>query len=127
MKKLVAVLLVLVLGSVTLTACGGGGQTLSGTYNLVSMESDGQVIEQEMLEILGMQDFIAFEFSTDGTVTVSALGESAEAATYTISPSPVLVKPLKEQSTAIPLRLKSKGRRWCSARSSRSSFCCVGL
>ena len=91
MKKLVAVLLVLVLGSVTLTACGGGGQTLSGTYNLVSLESDGQVIEQEMLETLGMQDFIAFEFSTDGTVTVSALGESAEAATYTINGSTIAI------------------------------------
>ncbi len=94
MKKVLAVLLTLLLGATVLSACGstgaGGGATLSGNYVLVEMESEGQVVDQAMLETLGMQDFLNIEFKDDGTATIKAQGET-ENVNYTLEGSSITI------------------------------------
>ena len=77
MKKTAKILLsvLLILSVLTcLAACGSKGP--SGTYNLVSMELDGEKIDADMLEEYGME--ITITFNSDGTGNLDMMGEKEE-------------------------------------------------
>ena len=85
MKKLIALLLVLMLGITILAGCGGNA-SLSGKYVLKSMVSDGETIDmaeymqefKELYEELGEEfkesDFESYLEFSGSNVTVSLVG-----------------------------------------------------
>jgi len=96
MKKIIALLLVLVLGLTTLAGCGGA--KLTGRYDLVSMTSEGEIFPladyiqemKDMFEEEGRGDeFVEsdyqgyIEFIDANTCKLVMFGESADG-TYTL-------------------------------------------
>lgn len=77
MKKTAKILLsvLLILSVLTcLAACGSKGP--SGTYNLVSMEMDGEKVDADMLEEYGVE--ITITFNSDGTGNIDMMGDKEE-------------------------------------------------
>ena len=77
MKRTAKILLsVLVILSILacLAACGSKGP--SGTYNLVSMEMDGEKVDADMLKEYGLE--VTITFNADGTGNVNMMGEKEE-------------------------------------------------
>ena len=72
-KILLSVLLILSILS-CLAACGSKGP--SGTYNLVSMEMDGEKVDADMLKEYGVE--ITITFNSDGTGNIDMMGEKEE-------------------------------------------------
>lgn len=89
MKKTIAVFLVLILGVSLLAGCGGG-TTLTGKYNLVSMTQDGEEQSIEDLkteyESYGMGDFPEFyiEFKDGSNFAFIMYGETMDG-TFTVN------------------------------------------
>ena len=72
-KILLSVLLILSILS-CLAACGSKGP--SGTYNLVSMETDGETIDADTLKEFGME--VTITFNSDGTGSIDMAGDKEE-------------------------------------------------
>ncbi|MGM9552934.1 MAG: lipocalin family protein [Faecousia sp.] len=72
-KILLSVLLILSILS-CLAACGSKGP--SGTYNLVSMEMDGETIDADTLKGFGVE--VTITFNSDGTGTLAMSDEKEE-------------------------------------------------
>ena len=72
-KILLSVLLILSILS-CLAACGSKGP--SGTYNLVSMETDGETIDADTLKDFGME--VTITFNSDGTGSIDMAGDKEE-------------------------------------------------
>lgn len=72
-KILLSVLLILSILS-CLAACGSKGP--SGTYNLVSMEMDGETIDADTLKEFGME--VTITFNSDGTGSIDMAGDKEE-------------------------------------------------
>lgn len=77
-KVKIALCLVLVLGLVmSLAACGG--VDVSGKYNLVSMESEGETVTMEDLQaVLGTEIEMYLELKPDGTGVMNMMGETVD-------------------------------------------------
>jgi outer membrane lipopolysaccharide assembly protein LptE/RlpB len=89
MKKLVAAVLTLAMSMTLLTACGGG---LQGTYKLVGLESNGQMVGEDMLELMNLKDLMTLEFTSNSEVEVRTAGAPTEYASYSISGSSITIK-----------------------------------
>lgn len=77
MKRTAKILLsVLVILSIlaSFAACGSKGP--SGTYELVSMEMDGETVDADMLKEFGVEATITF--NSDGTGSVDMMGDKEE-------------------------------------------------
>ncbi|MDD6643182.1 MAG: lipocalin family protein [Firmicutes bacterium] len=72
-KILLSVLLILSILS-CLAACGS--KEPSGTYNLVSMEMDGETIDADTLKEFGME--VTITFNSDGTGSIDMADEKEE-------------------------------------------------
>lgn len=72
-KILLSVLLILSILS-CFAACGSKGP--SGTYNLVSMEMDGETIDADTLKEFGME--VTITFNSDGTGSIVMADEKEE-------------------------------------------------
>lgn len=72
-KILLSVLLILSMLA-CLAACGSKGP--SGTYNLVSMEMDGEKVDADMLAEYGLE--VTITFNSDGTGNIDMMGDKEE-------------------------------------------------
>ena len=76
MKRSIAVLLIAVL-ILSLTACGGKGSSLSGTYYITEMSSGGETLDYSMLAFIDVTGTY-LKFNGDGTGELLLEGEDVE-------------------------------------------------
>jgi len=83
-KKTISILVVLILVTFALSACGGGGggdysKNFIGTWSLVGVESEGEVFDEEMIELMesaGMT--FGLILNEDGTGRLDVAGDETD-------------------------------------------------
>ena len=91
MKKLLALLLVLMISTVILTACGGDSDGLSGRYNVVAVTEGGETMTADQFVEFGLDlDEFYLEFIDNSNVRFMIFGE-VEEGTYQLTGNSVAI------------------------------------